>query len=97
MVKSSPSNAQGAGLIPGQRAKIPHALWPKNRKVKQKQHCSSNIVTASIKTLKMVSIKIEKNIFEKKQKVNVGVGVLPKCRDSSSNLGEREGGREESS
>ena len=45
----------------------------------------------------MVSIKIEKNIFEKKQKVNVGVGVLPKCRDSSSNLGEREGGREESS
>ena len=29
VVKTSPSNAGGAGLIPGWRAKIPHASWSK--------------------------------------------------------------------
>ena len=32
MVKTSPCNAGGAGLIPGQGAKIPHASWPNNKK-----------------------------------------------------------------
>ena len=32
MVKTSPSNAEGAGLIPGQGAKIPHVLWSKKKK-----------------------------------------------------------------
>ena len=27
------------GLIPGQGTKIPHALWPKNQNIKQKQYC----------------------------------------------------------
>ena len=40
MVKSSSSNAEGAGLIPGQGAKIPHALRPKDQNVKQKQYCN---------------------------------------------------------
>ena len=40
MVKTSPSNAGGVGLIPGQGAKIPHALWPKNQNIKQKQYCN---------------------------------------------------------
>ena len=40
MVKTSPSNAGGAGLIPGQGAKIPHASGPKNQKIKQKQYCN---------------------------------------------------------
>ena len=31
MVKASPSNAGGAGSIPGQGAEIPHALQPKNK------------------------------------------------------------------
>ena len=31
VVKTSPSNAGGAGLIPGQGAKIPNALWPKTK------------------------------------------------------------------
>ena len=38
-----PSNAEGAGLIPGYGAKIPHALQPKqtNKKnIKQKQYCN---------------------------------------------------------
>ena len=39
MVKTSPSYAGGAGSIPGQGAKIPHALQPKNQNRKQKQHC----------------------------------------------------------
>ena len=40
MVKTSPSNAGGTGLIPGQGAKIPHASQPKNRNTKQKQYCN---------------------------------------------------------
>ena len=47
MVKTLPSNAGAAGLIPGQGTKIPHASWPKNQTIKQKQ-----CVTNSIKTLK---------------------------------------------
>ena len=40
VVKTSPSNAGGAGLIPGGGAKIPHASWPKNQNIKQKQYCN---------------------------------------------------------
>ena len=40
MVKTSPSNAGGVGLIPDRGAKIPHALGPKNRNIKQKQYCN---------------------------------------------------------
>ena len=35
MVKTLPSNAGAAGLIPGQGTKIPHASWLK-KKTKQK-------------------------------------------------------------
>ena len=38
VVKTSPSIAGGAGLIPGWGAKIPHASRPKNQNIKQKQH-----------------------------------------------------------
>ena len=54
MNKTSPSNAVGAVLISGQEAKIPHALWPKNQNIKQ------NIVTNSIKTLKIATSKKKK-------------------------------------
>ena len=37
VVKTSPSNAGGAGLIRGQGAKIPHPLQPHNQNIKQKQ------------------------------------------------------------
>ena len=40
VVKTSPSNAGGAGLNPGQGAKIPHASWPKNQNIIQKQCCN---------------------------------------------------------
>ena len=43
MVKTSPSNAGGVGLIPDQGAKIPHASQPKKKKkenIKQKQYCN---------------------------------------------------------
>ena len=53
MVKTFPSNAWGAGLIPDQGGKIPHASCPK----KPKTQSRSNIVTNSIKTLKMVNNK----------------------------------------
>ena len=38
MVGTSPSNAGGPGSIPGPGAKIPHASWPKNQNIKQKQY-----------------------------------------------------------
>ena len=38
-VKPSPSRAGGSGWTPGQRA-VPHASWPKNQNIKQKQHCN---------------------------------------------------------
>ena len=38
VVKTSPSNAGGASLIPGQGAKIPYASRPKNQNIKQKQY-----------------------------------------------------------
>ena len=53
-----PSKAEGTGLIPGQGAKIPHAFQPKNQNIKKKK--INNIVTNSIKTLKMVHIKNKK-------------------------------------
>ena len=40
MVNTSPSNAGGAGSIPGQGAKIPHTLGPKHQNIKQKQYCN---------------------------------------------------------
>ena len=40
MVKTSTSSAGGAELIPVQLTKMPHALWPKNQNVKQKQYCN---------------------------------------------------------
>ena len=40
VVKTSPSNAGAAGSIPGQGAKIPHVLQPKNQNIKHKQYCN---------------------------------------------------------
>ena len=37
MVKTSPSNAGGAGSIPGGGAKSPRASGPKNQNIKQKK------------------------------------------------------------
>ena len=39
-VKTSPFNAEGMGLIPGQGAKIPHTSQPKHQNIKQNQHCN---------------------------------------------------------
>ena len=52
MVKTSPSNAEDAGSIPGPGAKIPHSLKLKNQTIKQKQYCN----------------KFSKDLFEKKKK-----------------------------
>ena len=49
------------GSVPGQGAKITHALPSKNQNIKEKQY-----LTNSMKTLKMVHIK-KKKIFENKK------------------------------
>ena len=59
MVKTSPFNAEGVGLIPGGLTKIPHALG--GRKLKKKKN-RRNIVTNLINTLKKVHIKKKKNL-----------------------------------
>ena len=51
-VRTSPPSAGGAGVIPGQGAKIAHVLWPKNQNIKQKQYCDK-----FNKDFKMVHIK----------------------------------------
>ena len=38
--KTLSSNAAYTGLVPGWEAKIPHALWTRNRSIKQKQYCN---------------------------------------------------------
>ena len=53
MVKNSPSNAGGAGSMPGWEARILHPSGPKNQIIKRKQYCNK-----VIKTLKIVHIKI---------------------------------------
>ena len=40
VVKTPPSNAGGAGSIPGPGPKISHALQPKHQNIKQKQYCN---------------------------------------------------------
>ena len=40
VAKTLPSNVGDAGLIPGWGTKIPHASWPKNQNMKQKQYCN---------------------------------------------------------
>ena len=52
MVKTSPSNAESEGSIPGGGAKITHASWPKKQNINNR----SNTVTNSTKTIKMVHI-----------------------------------------
>ena len=47
-VKTLPSNAEGAGSIPGWGVKIPHASWLKNQNINNK----INILTYSIKDFK---------------------------------------------
>ena len=40
VVETLPSSAGGVGWIPGRGSRIPHALWPKNQNIKQKQYCN---------------------------------------------------------
>ena len=40
MVKTLPSNAGGADLIPDRGAEIPHAWRPRNQNIKQEQYCN---------------------------------------------------------
>ena len=42
VVKTSISNAWGAGSVPGWGAKIPHVSQPKNQNIEQKQYCNKS-------------------------------------------------------
>ena len=73
VVKTLPSSAGVAGLIPGQGAKISPAFWPKKKKPKIHRN---NVVTNSIKTVKMAH-------FQKKYlKMKVKIKVMGVTKDS---------------
>ena len=63
VVETSPSNIGGAVSIPGQVAKISHPSQRQNQNINSR----SNIVTDSIKTLKMVRIKKKKTLKKRKK------------------------------
>ena len=54
-----PSVVGGAGLIPGRRAKIPHAQRPENQNMKQKRYCKNSIKTLKIAHIKKIKKKKE--------------------------------------
>ena len=56
VVQASSSNGGVVGLTPGWGVKITHVSWPKKSKHKNR----NNIVTGSMKTLKIVHIKKKK-------------------------------------
>ena len=81
-LKTSPSNAGVASPIPDHKAKIPHASGPKNTKGKNR----SNIVTNSIKTLKMVHTekkKKESNCKMTYERRNLLTNIRPSFKDTN--------------
>ena len=62
MVKTSPSKAEGAGLIPGGDARITHALWPKNLNTGQK-HCCNKFNKKTLEKFKKKSDKVHSKDF----------------------------------
>ena len=60
LLKTSPFNAGDAGSISAHGIKISYALWLKTKTLNR-----NNIVTHSIKTLKMVHIKKKKEYWDK--------------------------------
>ena len=54
MNKNLPDNAGDTDSIPGQGAGIPHASQPKNKNIKQKQHCNKFNQFSSVQSLSLV-------------------------------------------
>ena len=66
-----PFHTGSTGLIPGRGAKIPHASWPENQNIEQKQYCNK-----FKKTLKMLHIKKNKS---KDPHLDVDYVPVPTC------------------
>ena len=64
VVQTSSSNGGVVGLTPGWGVKITHVSWPKKSKHKNR----NNIVTGSMKTLKIVHIKKKRRKKENSQR-----------------------------
>ena len=62
VVKTLPSNAGTASLIPGQGAKIPHALQSKNQNIKEKLYCNKFNEDNKNKTFKGLESLIKNKI-----------------------------------
>ena len=57
MVKTWPSNTEGASSIPGQGDIIPCASWSENQNIKQKQYCKKFSKDFKLSTLKKIFFK----------------------------------------
>jgi len=64
-VKTLPYNSGDMDPIPGQRAKIPNASWPKKQNIKEKKHC--NNFNNDLKRKWSTSKKKKKNLRKKKE------------------------------
>ena len=67
VVKTLPSNAGDVGSVSGWGAKTPHAMWPQNQIIKQKQYCNK---FNKVKKKKKV-IHIKKQILKRKEDFTV--------------------------
>lgn len=70
MVKTSPSDAAGVGLIPGRGTEILHITWPRHQTIKQKAYCNKFKEDFKIVHIKKKEKKLkEGQKKEKKQRI----------------------------
>ena len=63
VVKTLPSNAGDVGSVSGWGAKTPHAMWPQNQIIKQKQYCNKfnkDLKNASHKKIIIIKTDLKK-------------------------------------
>ena len=73
VVKILLSNTEGASLIPDLGAKIPHTLWPKNQKVKQKKYFNKFNKDFSLhfkKIFKKINLRSSLNVAIDRQNIH---------------------------
>ena len=73
MVKTSPSNAGSMASVADRGGKIPLASPPKSQNIKKKERERNNILTNSIKTLKMVHREKQKDSMRQHFKYFLGL------------------------
>ena len=79
VVRILPSNAGGAGSVPGWGSQMPHASQPKNQSGKQKQYCNKFKKTLKIilRIIQQIVCRIENGSFSLKDPQIGGAHLVP--------------------